>query len=457
MDRKFEEQCLMRKNEEVYNQSTVRRRERRLYEASVNGSVNSLKQLMAEDPLSLARASVTCFDETPLHIAAMLGHLDFAKALASHKPDMAMAIDLQGRSPLHLASANGHVEMANMLLQLNSNICLICDEDGRTPLHLAVMKGHVEVTRELVRARPEVTGHKLDHGETILHSSVRHNRLGALKMLVESVREAEFINARDDYGNTVLHTATTLKQLKTVRYLLNGNMVEVNAVNGSGLTALDVIEHMPRDLKSMEIRDSLSKAGALSARNIVPVNREFEIAPVIKKSQLDSVAQPLHVSPGVGLSSQRISNKTDSKNQENWLKDNRDALMVMVGVIAAMAYQAGLNPPSGVWQEDRRDDMGNICQAGTSIMASKHPDGYYPKFMTYNSISLVASLSIVLLLISGLPMKKRIFMWLLMVAMWVTITFMTLTYVISLKVVSPDHEPHDIHRVVENSVLFELE
>ena len=100
-------------------------------------------------------------------------------------------------------------------MSLNSNACLICDEDGRTPLHLAVMKGHVEVTRELVRARPEVvTGHKLDHGETILHSSVRHNRLGALKMLVESVREAEFINARDDYGNTVLHTATTLKQLE---------------------------------------------------------------------------------------------------------------------------------------------------------------------------------------------------------------------------------------------------
>ena len=76
------------------------------------------------------------------------------------------------------------------------------------------MKGHVEVTRELVRARPEATGHKLDHGETILHSAVRHNRLGALKLLVESVREAEFINARDDYGNTVLHTATTLKLLE---------------------------------------------------------------------------------------------------------------------------------------------------------------------------------------------------------------------------------------------------
>ena len=83
--------------------------------------------------------------------------------------------------------------------------------------------------------------------------------------------------------------------MQTVRYLLNGNMVEVNAVNESGLTALDVIEHMPRDLKSTEIRESLSKAGALRARN-VPANGEREIAMVIEESRLDSVAQPLDVS-----------------------------------------------------------------------------------------------------------------------------------------------------------------
>ncbi|KAJ9688053.1 hypothetical protein PVL29_014010 [Vitis rotundifolia] len=423
----------MRKNEEVYNRS-VREREKRLYEASVDGSVNSLKQLMAEDPLALARASVTCFDETPLHIAAMLGHLDFAKALASHKPDMAMAIDLQGRSPLHLASANGHIEIVNMLLSLNSNICLICDEDGRTPLHLAVMKGHVEVTRELVRARPEVTGHKLDHGETILHS-------------IESVREAEFINARDDYGNTVLHTATTLKQLETVRYLLNGNMVEVNALNDSGLTALDVIEHMLRDLKSMEIRESLSKVGALRART-VPA-----IAMVIGESRLDFVAQPLDVSPRISSPraiSRGISIKKRLENQENWLKNKREALMITTGVIAAMAYQAGLNPPRGIWQDDKSNR-----DAGKSIMGDYCPCGYR-SFRIYNTVALVTSLSTIFLLISGIPMKKRVFMSILMVIMWVTITCTALAYLISLWVVSPYHEMTVIVYVITISILIGL-
>ena len=74
--------------------------------------------------------------------------------------------------------------------------------------------------------------------------------------------------------------------------------MEVDAVNGSGLTALDVIEHIPRDLKSTEIRESLSKAGALRARN-VPANGEREIAMVIEESRLDSVAQPLHFLPTI--------------------------------------------------------------------------------------------------------------------------------------------------------------
>ena len=39
---------------------------------------NSLKQLMAEYLVALARASVMCFNETVLHIAAMLGRLDLA-------------------------------------------------------------------------------------------------------------------------------------------------------------------------------------------------------------------------------------------------------------------------------------------------------------------------------------------------------------------------------------------
>ncbi|KAJ9688052.1 hypothetical protein PVL29_014009 [Vitis rotundifolia] len=464
MERKYEERA---KEEE-----SVEGRERRLYEASVTGSVNSLKRLMAKDPLTLARAAVTCFNETPLHVAAMLGHLDFASYLLTHKPDMTMALDLRGRSPLHLASANGYVEMVNILLSANPDACLIRDEDGRTPLHLAVMKGEVEVTRMLVGARPQVTRYKLDQGETILHSAVKQNRLGALKLLVELAGEVEFVNSKDDYGNTVLRTATALKQYETAKYLVEKPEMEVNAVNGNGFTALDIIQHMPRDLKGMEIRESLVKAGALSSRNIPALPGkghqlmgESGITMVIENPQLSppppppAAAVPTEAEASTPLQGRE---KKKRENKKEWTKEKRDALMVAATLIAGMAFQSAVSPPGGVWDEEKDAGEGKML-AGTSIMAHNYPEGYRV-FMACNAVSFVASLSIVFLVVSGVPfVKTRILTWLLMIIMWITLTSMALTYMFSIRTVAPtnDHKEvmflgvkmPDIDRVVMISLL----
>ncbi|CAL5398522.1 unnamed protein product [Camellia sinensis] len=236
-------------------------RENMLYEASVSGNTESLKKLIEADKLTLSRSSLTCFDENPLHIAAMQGHPDFAKALVTLKKDLVSDLDSKGRSPLHLASANGYTEIVKVLLMANPSVCLVRDEDGRTPLHVAAMKGRVDVVSELVQARPEVAKFKLDGGETVLHVCVEYNRLEVLKQLFRTVEDT-WENDKLDNGNTILHIATNLKQVETIKYLLEETVVEVNAVNGNGITALDIIEHMPiRDLKAMEISRLLMQAG----------------------------------------------------------------------------------------------------------------------------------------------------------------------------------------------------
>ncbi|XP_034700392.1 ankyrin repeat-containing protein BDA1-like [Vitis riparia] len=437
------------------DEESVEGRERRLYEASVTGSVNSLKRLIAKDPLTLARAAVTCFNETPLHVAAMLGHLDFASYLLTHKPDMTRALDLRGRSPLHLASANGYVEMVNILLSSNPDACLIRDEDGRTPLHLAVMKGEVEVTRMLVGARPQVTRYKLDQGETILHSAVKQNRLGALKLLVELAGEVEFVNSKDDYGNTVLHTATALKQFETAKYLVERPEMEVNAVNGNGFTALDIIQHTPRDLKGMEIRESLVKAGALSSRNIPALlgkghqlMGESGITMVIENPQLSPPPPPAVAVPTEAKTSTplRGREKKIHENKKEWTMKKREALMVAATLIAGMAFQAAINPPGGVWGEEKDDGNGKKMLAGTSIMAHNYP-GRYRLFMACNAVSFVTSLSIVFLVVSGVPfVKRRILMWPLMIIMWITLTFMAFTYMFSILAIAPTNDDTEAAR-----------
>ncbi|XP_010656152.1 ankyrin repeat-containing protein At2g01680 [Vitis vinifera] len=376
----------------------------------------------------------------------MFGHLDFASYLLTHKPDMTMALDLRGRSPLHLASANGYVEMVNILLSANPDACLIRDEDGRTPLHLAVMKGEVEVTRMLVGARPQVTRYKLDQGETILHSAVKQNRLGALKLLVELAGEVEFVNSKDDYGNTVLHTATALKQYETAKYLVERPEMEINAVNENGFTALDIIQHMPRDLKGMEIRESLVKAGALSSRNIPALPGkghllmgESGITMVIENPQLSPPAAA-DLTEAKAPTPLRGREKKIRENKKEWTKKKLDALMVAATLIAGMAFQAAVNPPGGVWDEEKDAGEGKKMLAGTSIMAHNNPRRYR-RFMASNTVSFVASLSIVFLVVSGVPLvKTRILMWLLMIIMWITLTFMALTYMFSILAIAPTND-----------------
>ncbi|XXG60802.1 hypothetical protein AAC387_Pa04g2625 [Persea americana] len=61
--------------------------DKRLYEAALAGSATSLLELLREDELILHRALVASISDTPLHIAAILGHIDFAREILAHKQD----------------------------------------------------------------------------------------------------------------------------------------------------------------------------------------------------------------------------------------------------------------------------------------------------------------------------------------------------------------------------------
>jgi ankyrin repeat protein len=187
-----------------------------LYNAATSGCTTTFYSLIHKDPHLLNKISLTSFSETPLHISALVGHLDFSRALLHLKPQLAIELDTHRRCPLHLASAEGQVEIAQALLHANDDACLIRDQDGRIPLHYAAMRGRVEVVRELIVARPDSTQVVLDGGETVLHLCVKYNQLEALKLLMESViDEGEFLNSKDhEGGNTILHLAVMLKEIE---------------------------------------------------------------------------------------------------------------------------------------------------------------------------------------------------------------------------------------------------
>ncbi|KAK3438833.1 hypothetical protein EUGRSUZ_C03383 [Eucalyptus grandis] len=368
-------------------------------------------------------------------------NIKLSRELLRLEPLACLVHDEDGRTPLHLAFANGNVETARELLRSDPLACLVHDEDGRTPLHLAMMKGRIKIVIELIviagEGETETAEHRQSHGQTALHLGVSHNHLETLKVLVETVRDGDLVKAQDDEGNTILHLAAAHKQIETVKYLLQRSEVDVNTLNRNGFSALDIVEYFPKDFKVIELRELLVHAGALRAirfpastthQAVVDNTNEENLTIVV---DLASVAPPSTNTPPVELVpppslSGAIRKQEEDKNKK-WIKKKRDSLMITATVIAAMAYQAGISPPGGVWDNDQRHNGTILYYAGTPIMAANDPEGY-PMFWTYNTISFLASLSTIFLLISGFPLGKKVLTWILMATMWVTIIFTALTY-----------------------------
>ncbi|KAL6974580.1 hypothetical protein U1Q18_028764 [Sarracenia purpurea var. burkii] len=261
--------------------------------------------------------------------------------------------------------------------------------------------------------------------------------------------DGELVNWKDCDGNTILHIALAKKQIEIIKILLATGSMEVNALNRNGFTARDILTHSPRDLRDLEIEDLLGEAGGLSVKDLHLITNEWVPHKVPQITE--------------GLSSQQNKSKKNpavvKHKHTDWLGKKRSALMVVASLMATVAFQAGLTPPGGVWQDDYQvDSDGNPVPdphiVGQAVMAYKEPR-QYGLFMIFNTISFLASLSIILLLVSGLPLKRRRWMWFQMVIMWISITALVSTFFIAFRSMSPDdiHVQGMLREVTEISVL----
>lgn len=361
--------------------------------------------------------------DSPLHIAALLGQSDIARELLNQNPQLARQLNSNGYSPLHIASAKGHVEIVKQLLLIDPSMCLALDQDGRTPLHLAAIKGRITVLTELIRTKPEASRVLTGQRDSILHLCVKYNRLDSLKVLMDSMqRDDQFVNWRDPDGNTVLHLAVANKQLEILKFLLSSTAVKVDARNRKGFTAEDILSQGPRDLRDREIQKTL-----LTIRDSTP------------KEQISNTLLP------------------GKHKHTDYLGRKRSSLMIVGSLIATVAFQSAISPPGGVWQDEYLvDSNGNLVKnphnVGMSVMAYRLPIAY-GQFMIFNTLAFLSSLSIILLLISGLPLKRRRWMWIQMVITWIAITALTFTYFIALIHMTPDHATGVLYHVTRISIL----
>ena len=88
------------------------------------------------------------YKRTPLHLAAMSGHLEVVRLLTGKGAD-ATAEDTNKRTPLLLAAKNGHLDVVGLLIEKGADVAAK-DKHRRTPLLLAAENSHLEVVRLLI-------------------------------------------------------------------------------------------------------------------------------------------------------------------------------------------------------------------------------------------------------------------------------------------------------------------
>ncbi|KAH0916175.1 hypothetical protein HID58_030621, partial [Brassica napus] len=149
--------------------------------------------------------------------------------------------------------------------------------------------------------------------------------------------------------------------------------------------------------------------------------------------------------------------------QGDWLEKTRGNLMVAATVIAGMSFQVMVNPPSGVWQSDicSPGHQTGVCKAkvwGAIVQTSKR--GFYHGMVTSTTISFSASMTQILLIISGLRLRNRLIMAILVTFMTVAVLCISAAFYCAVLVQSDDQvitqSSSNFFRIKRTSTTFPL-
>ncbi|KAF9668717.1 hypothetical protein SADUNF_Sadunf14G0032500 [Salix dunnii] len=101
----------------------------------------------------------------------------------------------------------------------------------------------------------------------------------------------------------------------------------------------------------------------------------------------------------------------------------RNVMLVAAALIATVTFQAGITPPGGVWQND--DDKGH--RAGRAVFSDQK--AFFHIFLTFNTIALTSSISVLLCLTFGCPYFLEIL---------IATICMVVTYTSGIQCIAPD-------------------
>ncbi|XP_012453606.1 ankyrin repeat-containing protein BDA1 [Gossypium raimondii] len=313
--------------------------------AAQTGNINVLYELIQKDPYVLERIDHVPFLDTPLHVAASAGHVDFMMEIINLKPSFARKLNQAGFSPMHLALQNNRTQAVLRLLKFDEGLARVKGRGGLTPLHHVAQTGDVDLLIKFLEVCPEAVEDVTVRDETVFHIAVKNDMYEAFQVLVgwlirsrhEAAQrwEKELLSWADIDGNTVLHIAAIKNSPQVVKVLLGHlRRDHINAKNLKGSTALDIQPDYPLDERQMDnykdsVKDMIRKAGGLSGSKLP--NKSISSIHIKSLRPKMSCSQKFATMAGRGRKGIPL--------------EMRNTFLVVTVLIITATYAASLSPP----------------------------------------------------------------------------------------------------------------
>ncbi|KAG6758417.1 hypothetical protein POTOM_038764 [Populus tomentosa] len=423
-----------------------------LFTAADKGHLEVVKELLQySNKECLTRKNRSGYDS--LHIAAFQGHhvtyinlstkqsnisqetapllvayddyesLAIVQVLLDHDPSLSQTHGPSNATPLVSAATRGHTAVVIELLSKDGSLLEISRSNGKNALHLAARQGHVDIVKALLSKDPQLARRTDKKGQTALQMAVKGQSCEVVKLLLDA--DAAIVMLPDKFGNTALHVATRKKRVEIVNELLSLPDTNVNALTRDHKTALDVAEELTLSEESSDIKECLSRYGALRANELNQPRDELrKTVTQIKKDVHTQLEQTRRTNKNV----HNISKELRKLHREG-INNATNSVTVVAVLFATVAFAAIFTVPGG----DK--------DSGTAVVVTH---ASFKIFFIFNAIALFTSLAVVVVqitLVRGETKAERRVVGVINKLMWLasvctSVAFMASSYI----VVGRNHE-----------------
>ena len=181
-------------------------------------------------------------NNTPLHLAALNGHIKVVKNLIENGADI-NAKNINDDTPLHISARNGHSVITDMLIERGANVN-VTNKKGLTPLHKAVEGGYSEIVKLLLDSSGENIECFKEENDINKLLKIDNDKLKDIKIKKESTSFKE-----TDWGTDIAN----IKDFFKIDWGKNKELF-------SGFSAINLPAIIP-GIKSYEKKGEITKIG----------------------------------------------------------------------------------------------------------------------------------------------------------------------------------------------------